>query len=274
MAEADGYTLTVTADRNELAPGDTVTFTATFHNGTDKPIDVAGSACSVGIYGLVHVALPTTPDGKAWTGIRQTFKHYALTEALGPGGPPALDPVVVSLPHGDCGQSALSTELGPGTSVSRTMAWKAEIVAGVDALAGSVPFEVSVGYDQQNGPPSYPPDYSGPMISWSPMFKQLLVRGAIHVVGEGAALKGPGEIIDAVLADRKFSAWLAKQPATSWSNANLFLESSRRAEGIVPKGPAWELDLFREPRNWAIAFVDPFDAKLLSVTYCNIPCDR
>jgi hypothetical protein len=45
----------------------------------------------------------------------------------------------------------------------------------------------------------------------------------------------------------------------------------------MPKGPAWEIDLFREmgvPRHWAIAFVDPFDASLISVTYCNIPCAR
>ena len=45
----------------------------------------------------------------------------------------------------------------------------------------------------------------------------------------------------------------------------------------MPKGPAWELDLFREigvPRSWAIAFIDPFDASLISVSYCNVPCER
>ena len=46
---------------------------------------------------------------------------------------------------------------------------------------------------------------------------------------------------------------------------------------MMPKGPSWEIDLFREvdvPRQWAIGFVDPFDATVRSVTYCNAPCDR
>jgi hypothetical protein len=28
------------------------------------------------------------------------------------------------------------------------------------------------------------------------------------------------------------------------------------------------------PRHWAIATVDPFDASLIAIHYCNIPCDR
>jgi hypothetical protein len=142
------------------------------------------------------------------------------------------------------------------------MSWKAEIVAGVDALADPVPFKVSVGYDQQNGPPSYPPDYQGVRGSWSPMFKSLEVNGQLEVVGQGRALKGPGEVIDAALADKKFVSWLSKQPTTSWSNANLYLNSESVAQGILPKGPAWQLELFREPRNWAIASINPFDASL------------
>ena len=106
------------------------------------------------------------------------------------------------------------------------------------------------------------------------MFKALEVKGAIDVVGEGKALKGPGEAIDAVPADKTFGKWLARQSAKSWSNANLYLSSQAVAQGIMPKGPAWQLELFREPRNWAIASIDPFDASLIPVTYCNIPCDR
>jgi hypothetical protein len=87
----------------------------------------------------------------------------------------------------------------------------------------------------------------------------------------------PAQIIDGLLADRGFSKWLAKEPKKTWSSANFFLLSWPKHEGIIPKGPSWEVDLFREvgvPRHWAIAFVDPFDAAVRSVTYCNIPCDR
>jgi hypothetical protein len=47
--------------------------------------------------------------------------------------------------------------------------------------------------------------------------------------------------------------------------------------GIVPEAPSWEIDLFREigvPRNWAIGFVDARTGDLVSVTYCDVPCDR
>jgi hypothetical protein len=276
-AEADGYTLTVTADRVSLAPGETVKFSATFHNGTDKPIDVAGPRCGGGTTGYVFVAQPRTPTGKTWTGIRQTFKDYVLKNGMGPGIVPALDPLQINISGTSCSDGTISSELGPGDSVTSSMSWKAEIVAGVDALSGPVPFSVSVGYDRLNGPPSYPPDYSGPLISWLPMFKSLEVKGELEVVGEGRALKGAGEVIDGALADKKYATWLAKRPARTWSAANLFLTSQPRAVGIMPKGPAWELDLFRErgvPRHWAIAFIDPFDASLISVTYCNVPCKR
>jgi hypothetical protein len=276
VAEAGGYTLSVTIDRAQLAPGDTVTFTAAFHNGTSKPIDVAGADCAAA-GGYVSVALPVAPEGKAWSGINGTFKDYVLREGYGPGGVPALDPVNVELARPTCARSELSFDLAPGGSVTTKMSWKAEIVRGIGALEGTVPFVVVVAYDQLNGPPSYPPDYTGPRMSWSPMFKQLSVNGAVQVVGKAKALKGPGEIIDAALANRKFAAWLRERPARTWSNANLFLTSPPKAVGIMPKGPAWELDLFRDlgaPRNWAIAFVDPFDANLISVTYCDDPCDR
>lgn len=277
VAEADGYTLTVTADRISLAPGETVKFKATFHNGTAKPIDVAGPQCGGGTTGYVFVAQPTTPTGKTWSGIRQTFKDYVLKNGMGPGIVPALDPLQVDISGATCVDGTISFELGPDESVTSLMSWRAQIVGGVDALPGPVPFTLSVGYDQLNGPPSYPPDYSGPLISWSPMFKALEVKGELEVVGEGRALKGAGEVIDAALANKKFAAWLAKRPARTWSAANLFLTSQPHAVGILPKGPAWELDLFREmgvPRHWAIAFIDPFDASLISVTYCNVPCDR
>ena len=277
VAEADGYTLTVTADRLTLAPGETVNFNATFHNGTNHPIDVAGPACGGGTTGYVSVALPQRPTGKKWTGIRQTFKDYVLAQGYGPGGVPALDPLQINVSGPQCGEWTISSQLGAGESVTSTMSWKAEIVAGVDALAGRVPFNVSVGYDQQNGPPSRSPDDTGPIASWSPIFKSLEVSGELEVVGKGRDLMGPGEIIDGLLADKKFATWLAKRPARTWSNANLFLLSSPRKEGILPKGPAWDIDIFREvgvPRHWAVAFIDPFDASLISVTYCDIPCDR
>ena len=277
VAEADGYTLTVTADRLILAPGETAELTATFHNGTGLPIDVAGPLCAGGVTASVSVDLPQGPNGRSWSGIRQTFKDYVLKRSYGPGGVPALDPLQINISPPSCDNSIMSSELAPGKSITVTIPWRAEIVRGVEALPGSVPFTISVGYDQQNGPPSYPPDYSGIRGSWSPMFKQLAVNGQFELIGEGQALAGPGEIINSVIADKKFASWLEQRPSSTWSNANLFLYSMPAAQGILPKGAFWDIDLFREvgvPRNWAIAAINPFDASLISIHYCNVPCDR
>ncbi len=115
------------------------------------------------------------------------------------------------------------------------------------------------------------------MPSRQSLFEQVQVSGEVTVEPGDQRLKSPGQVIDALLADKAFSKWLAKEPKRTWSNTNLFLLSWPKHEGIIPKGPSWEIDLFREvgvPRQWAIAFVDPFDATVRSVTYCNVPCDR
>jgi hypothetical protein len=174
-----------------------------------------------------------------------------------------------------CGDGQFEANLPPGQSVTSSVPWKAEIVAGVGALAGSVPFTVSAGYDRQNDPPSHPPGNLLPGM-WYPIYKQLVVRGALQVVGKGPALSGPGEVIDAVLTNKKYAKWLGDQPRATWSNANLFLAAGRK-DGFDPKVPSWELDLFVEmgvPRHFAIAFIDPFDASLLLVQYCDVPCHR
>ena len=96
-------------------------------------------------------------------------------------------------------------------------------------------------------------------------------------MGAGPPLESPGEVIDAVLADKTFASWLAGSPASSWSGANLFLSSWHGKSEVFPEGVFWDLELFREvgvPRNYAIMAIDPFDARLLSAYYCDDACVR
>ena len=105
----------------------------------------------------------------------------------------------------------------------------------------------------------------------------MAAEGLVRVEGEPPRLVSAGQAVDALLADERFASWLPLQPPTTWSNANLFLQSMPAAAGIVPAGPTWEIDLFREvgvPRNWAIGFVDAFTGQLRNLAFCNDPCDR
>jgi len=277
VAASDGVALTVSVDHDTVAPGAVVTFTATLRNDGSQPMDYAIPWCGGAGAAAVSVALPVDPVGKTWTGIAQTFKDYALTQGYGPGGVPALQPVSINVPAKPCRDGQVDGLLGPGESVTSSMPWKAEIVGGIGALPGTVPFTVSAGYDRQNGPPSRAPGATGPVSSWFPIYKHLTVTGTVTVVGTAPHPISAGEALDGLLANKKYSKWLKAQPQDTWSNVNLFLWSMPKAEGIMPAGPSWEIDLFSEigvPRHWAIAFVDPYDASVISVTYCDIPCDR
>jgi hypothetical protein len=273
-AEAGGLVLSATVDRPRVIAGASVTITATLRNPTSKPIAVAGCGKPSA---TLAVPLPHGPTGMDWPGVRDTFKRYVLTDGFGPGGVPALQPMLVPLPGDACASFDLEMDLAPGAAVSSSLTWTAELVDGVDALAGPVPFRVTAGYDLLNAPPTRDPDATGPGVSWSPLYREIAIEGTIEVLGRQQALVGPGEAIDALLADPTFARWLADRPAETWSNANLFLTSQPEAVGILPAGPSWDIELFREigvPRNWAIAFIDPFDATVRSVTYCDVPCDR
>jgi hypothetical protein len=273
-AEADGLTLTVSIDRSVVAPSEVVTFTATLENGTADPVDYSVPWCGGGFSAVVSVDLPRAPLGKTWSGIAKTFKDYVLTEAYGAGtDPPPIQPVRINVLADPCNNAGDSQAiLAPGETLTTSLPWKAEIVAGVGAMAGNVPFTVSVGYDRQNEPPSHEP---GTIFGlFSPIYKQLVIEGTVEVVGDGPALAGPGEVIDALLADKKYSEWLAGEPRATWTNANLFLAPGRD-DGFPPTEPNWEVDLFVErnvPRHFSLAFVDPFDTSILLVQYCDVPC--
>ena len=275
VAKADGLTLTVSLDRSVVAPGEVVTFTATLQNGTTEPVNYSVPFCGGGPQAAVTVELQRGPVGKTWSGVAQTFKDYVLTEGLGVAGLTPLSlPVRIDVMAEPCanGQSEVEEILAPGGSVTTSFPWKAEIVAGVGALAGSVPFTVSAGYDRQNDPPSQVP--GGVSSMWFRDYKQLVVSGALEVVGEGPALVGPAEVIDAVLSDKKFATWVGDQPRATWSTVNLFL-APPRTDGFPPTVPTWNLDFFLEggvPRHFSMTFIDPFDGSIVLAQYCDVPC--
>ena len=273
VAGADGLTLSVKLDHLVVAPGEIATFTVTLTNGSATPVDYQVPWCGGGATVVLTVALPQGPSGKTWSGSAQTFKDFVLTQGLGPGGGPLTSPVRINAVAEPCGNGDAEAILAPGASVTSSLPWKAEIVAGVGALEGTVPFTVSAAYDRQDDPATVPPP---PAVAGmvAPIYKHLVVSGALEIVGSGPMLVGPGEAVDAVLADKTYAKWLDDQPRATWSNVNLFLAAGR-TDGFPPTAPTWQLDFFVEtgvPRHFALAFVDPLDASLLLAQYCDVPC--
>ncbi len=272
-----GLSMTATLSATDVAPGGSLRINVTIRNDRTAPVTLALGPCGAPATMSVTVPMPTAPAGRTWNGIAGEFKSFALEQANGNGGAPPTLPFSSYATASPCNQDATETTLDPGRTVVAKLTWKAELVAGVAALPGPVTFEVSVGHDPVGGPPSYPPGYKGPLASWFKTYQQLTVGGSIDISGPSPDVVTVGEALDSMLADHRFAAWLSEQPASTWSVANVLLQNIGEAQGIIPAGPSWEVDLFREvgvPRNWAIGFVDPHTGDLRNLTMCNVPCDR
>jgi hypothetical protein len=269
--------MTVTLDRADVVPSGAVRVIVAIHNGRSGPVELSVDQCGATATMFAVVPVPVDPGGQAWEGIAGEFKRYALEEGYGPGGTPATAPARVYATVQPCREDAPGLTLAPGESASASLVWTAALVEGVPALSGDVPFEVGVGHDPTGAPPSYPPGYKGPLASWVKAYKQLSVHGTMRIDGDAPTVLTAGQALDSMLADSRFAAWLSGQPRTTWSGANLFLMNHGEAQGIVPAGPSWDVELFREigvPRNWAIGYVDPFTGAIRSLTFCSAPCDR
>lgn len=277
-ATDDGLTLAVSFDSVTVAPGGPVIAHVTVTNDRPNAVVYGRQQCGSPATMVVRLDLQLEPAGLRWTGIAGTFKQYALTQGYGAAGVKATDPVPVAIPLIPCGPAHGDGTLDARASLTTSLTWKAEIVDGVAALPGTVPFTITFDHDplprpsQPTAPPS-PTPFRPPGL-WIEQYHHLAVDGNLQIAGPAPKIVSAGEAIDALLANGGFADWLAKQPESSWANANLFLESYPTAEGITPAGPSWDIELFRNPRNFAIAHIDPFTDVVRSINYCNIPCSR
>jgi hypothetical protein len=270
----NGLSMQVTLSSSEVAPGGRVTIDISIRSDRSVPVPIGSGYCGALATMYAELPVPLDPVGGDWDGIAGTFKHYALTEGRREGGAPMSQPGWVYANANPCKDPSPDTTLEPGGSLTDSMTWSALLVKDVPALPGDVPFTVSIAHDPSGAPPSYPPGYKGPIASWFKTYQQLTVTGTISIVGDAPAVLSGGQAIDAMLSDRRFTNWLTEQPATTWSVANVLLQNPGKAQGIVPAGPSWDVELFREvgvPESWAIGYVDAFSGKVLSLTFCYPP---
>jgi hypothetical protein len=276
-ATDEGLSMVVTLSASDVEPGGNVTIDVTLRNDRSVAVPIGAGPCGSFATMYAELPVPLEPVGRDWEGVEGTFKQYALTEGLREGGSPMSRPGWAYANGRPCDDASSDTILEPGDSLTESMTWSAELVKGVPALPGVVPFTVGVAHDPTGAPPSYPPGYKGPLASWSRMYQQLAVTGTFAIVGEAPSVLSAGQAIDVMLSDNRFTKWLSRQPASTWSVANVFLQNPGKAQGIVPAGPSWDVELFREvgvARNWAIGFVDAYSGELLNLTFCNAPCSR
>lgn len=272
-ATNDALSLSARLDRTSVEPGGKVTVDVTIHNGRSSPV-VYSVTCDSATTMTTNLPLPLEPAGRTWTGIEGDVKEAALGRGTVTGETP--DQMETMTYSGSC-DSGFQGErtLDPGETITSTLVWSADFVSGVPALPGEVPFTITFAHDRLNGPPTYPPGYQGPIGAWIQAYKQLSVTGHIEIVGQAPSLLSKGQAIDAVLSDPRFARWLTEQPESTWSTVNMLL-GNFEATSVVPAGPNWELDLFREqgvPRNFAFAFVDPFTGAV-ELNFCEVPCSR
>ena len=276
-ATDNGLSLSVTLSAPEVAPGGSVTIDVTVRNDRPEPVVLGPGTCgtSADMYALLPV--PLDPIGRDWSGIAAKFKHYALTEGMQPGIVPMSKPIAIDATATPCFQGDDDVTLQPDATLAASLTWSAFLVQDVPALPGDVPFTVSIAHDPQGAPPSYPPGYEGPGVTWFRTYEALTVSGTLRIVGDVTPVLSAGQAIDAMLSNKRFESWLSRQPRSTWSNANVFLQNYAKPNLVAPAGPSWDVELYREvgvSRNWAIGAVEAHSGKVLNLEFCNAPCNR
>ena len=266
-AEARGLQLAAVLDRLAVEPGGDITVLLSLRNTRAQDVRFA-EPCDTDAM-IVEVPVPLEPIGREWDGISGIFKTYALEQSTGTPIESSirtpLRTVADALPCHAPTRGEPSQEMdmiAAGATYETTLIWSAELVAGLAAGPGDLPFSIQVLHDLEAG--------GGGLIK----AETLRVEGTITVLPGGPAATTAGQAVDAALSDPAFTAWLSKQPRDSWANANLYLQAGARGVDVLPEVPYWAVELFREPRNWAILYVDARNGSLLRSMYCDQPCDR
>jgi hypothetical protein len=266
----DGLLLSADLDQAVVAPGGTLEVDALVRNERSTPITYTTQVCSP-LELTVPLERPLDPPGKTWTGVAARFKDFILTQASNPGSSAigASAPVDTIAP-GSCFPIQPGGLLAPGGSLERRITWRAELTSGVPAVPGPVAFQLT---------------FSNLTLGPNTSGSEVELDGGFEIAGPARSMLSVGQAIDAMLEDPVFAAWLPAQADWNWE-ANLMLQTGDGSAKYVPKGPAWDIELFPTPRNvdpktdmapyrrFARGYVDPFDGRILLMDICGNPCDR
>jgi hypothetical protein len=267
VKETDGLKLVAAFDRLKVEAGGTVTVALSIENTRSTDV-VFDEPCNTQAM-TVEVRAPVEPIGRDWDGIAAAFKTYALEQSAGsPIESSIREPLRTIAKSGPCHAPESGLGVGgtlklieAGTTYENVLTWQADIVRDVPAVPGSAPFSITVQFDHEE--------------AGNGLFtiETLEATGTITVLDGAPSALSAGHALDAALGDPEFAAWLEQQPKDAWVNANLFLQGRAFAAGL-PEVPYWNVELYREPRNWAGLFIDAMSGEVIRRNFCNIPCDR
>jgi hypothetical protein len=265
-----GLKLVAAFDRLAVAAGASVTVGLSIENTRSTDV-VFEEPCESDTM-TVDVLVPVEPIGRDWDGIAAAFKGYALQQSSGSPIESSIrtrlhttaraTPCHAANRGGGGGGFLPTTIIQAGTTYETVLTWPAEIVRGIPAIPGPAPFSIKVRYDQAQA--------GGGLIHAA----TLEASGVLTVLDGAPNAISAGMALDAALADPPFATWLTKQPKAAWVNANLFLQPAAVGNAVLPAVPYWDVELFREPRNWAILFIDTMSGEVRGRMFCDIPCDR
>jgi hypothetical protein len=267
-AEAGGLKLLASFDRLHVEAGGVITGSLRIENTRVTHV-VFEEPCNAPTM-TVALRTPIDPVGRDWDGIEGTFKTYALTKSTGsPIESSIRTPLPTIAAMGPC-HAANGPDVGgfptriieAGATYETSFTWTAELVRGLPSDPGLAPFTISVRYDLES---------AGDGLIRG---ETLEATGSITVVAGAPGALSAGQALDAALADARFVAWLEERPDDAWENANLLLQPGAIGVKSLPEVPYWDVELYREPRSWAVLLIDAASGAVLRRTFCNIPCDR
>lgn len=267
VAESAGLKLVAEFDRVEVEAGGTLTVALSIQNS--RPTDVVfEEPCNTEAM-TVEVRAPVEPIGRDWEGIAAAFKAYALkTSAGSPIESSVREPLRTIAKSGPChapesgsGVAGTLRLIEAGTAYETVLTWPAEIVPDVPAVPGPAPYSITVQFDHKEA--------GNGLFST----ETLEATGTITVLDGAPSAISAGQALDAALGDRQFATWLEEEPKDTWGNTNLFLQGRGFVEPY-PEVPYWDVELYREPRNWAVLLIDAMSGDVLRRDFCDIPCDR
>jgi hypothetical protein len=227
VTEHNGVVVTLTLDRNVIAPGGRVVADVSVENRTERAVQYGGRGC--GLSGDVGIEL-SSPPGREWSGNAASFKAIVMRVAprlpVLAFGPPGIADEPVA-----CAAAALIGVLAPGQVVSIAgLWWDAEYAPDVPARPGIA--NVTMHFPASTG--------------------TVDATATLHIAGPDDHAPSPGEVVDSALTDARFAAWLDRAAPNEWSCSYIerYIEGYNSgmwhvdtcSVGLKPRGPSVDAD--------------------------------